>query len=268
MAMALTVQVERSLVPGLSRIPITRCPFVTPTQGFVGAPVFEPSPVELVGAADAGVPDADLSVDPDAAGVGAAQLGGAATVGSNIVIGGLYGACSRLLQPGIARLMRRAGPLAPAVRIAGEAGAFGLAVTMAGLLKDNVARIGAVVMRVPFLGSTGMVGCALQFGVGSHIGQRVAALLVPDAVPGTDAAAAPAEQGLMPVFLANLCVMCNAPYELGSGQSVAALSCGHACMCNRDDGGSLSCVQQYLQCRSDCPLCRMDPVHVLHEITV
>mmetsp|Transcript_74681 Transcript_74681/g.211268 ORF Transcript_74681/g.211268 Transcript_74681/m.211268 type:complete len:173 (-) Transcript_74681:55-573(-) len=46
------------------------------------------------------------------------------------------------------------------------------------------------------------------------------------------------------------CIICGADYTPGSGVRIAVLSCGHACVCEKE------CSQRLLDAGAACPLCR------------
>eukprot|EP00444_Apocalathium_aciculiferum_P046535 CAMPEP_0183524452 /NCGR_PEP_ID=MMETSP0371-20130417/19902_1 /TAXON_ID=268820 /ORGANISM="Peridinium aciculiferum, Strain PAER-2" /LENGTH=266 /DNA_ID=CAMNT_0025723557 /DNA_START=36 /DNA_END=836 /DNA_ORIENTATION=+ len=257
----LTAQVERSIFPGLTHIPILRCPTAP-----LGTAHFPRPPAAAAAAASAAFDPPDLldnagSADASASMAEARVEGtlalGIAQVGTNCLVGGMYGLFSQLVRPGLQRISRRAGVFAPAVQIGGEAGAFGIAYAVTGLCKGVALRLGSIVTKIPILGSTGPVGSALQIGLASYLGNKVGELLLAEV----------AEEPTQPVFLANMCVMCNTPFVVGGGHTVAALSCGHACLCISDADGN-SCAGCYLDQRSDCPLCRVSPVQIMHELRV
>mmetsp|Transcript_49413 Transcript_49413/g.127518 ORF Transcript_49413/g.127518 Transcript_49413/m.127518 type:complete len:256 (+) Transcript_49413:45-812(+) len=243
------LNVERSLVPGLTRIPAQRCP---PAGARLPPPpaAFEmPELVENPPQARAGSVGAEA---PSEGGFSASDYGFEGRIGGNILAGGLYGLFSSILRPGLRRLSRKAGPAGQLVDIASSAGVSGVAYVAASAFSSSAAALGRVVAQVPILGSSGPLGQALQMGLGTWIGNTVGGLLqAPD-------------RTLDEVFLANMCVMCNSALEVGSGWRVAALTCGHACLCNQ--GEPKSCVETYLAQRGDCPLCREQGVEVAHDI--
>mmetsp|Transcript_93464 Transcript_93464/g.302650 ORF Transcript_93464/g.302650 Transcript_93464/m.302650 type:complete len:266 (+) Transcript_93464:90-887(+) len=256
----LTAQVERSIFPGLTRIPISRCPTAP-----LGAAHFPRPLADAAAAASAFFDPPDL-LDSAGSADGSASIAearadgtlalGIAQVGTTCLVGGMYGLFRQLFRPGLQRISRKAGVFAPAVQIGGEAGAFGIAYAVTGLCKGAALRLGSIVTKIPILGSTGPIGSALQLGLATYLGNKVGELLL------AEVAEEPTQ-----LFLANMCVMCNTPFVVGGNHKVAALSCGHACLCNSDEDGN-SCVGCYLDQRSDCPLCRVSPVQVMHELRV
>lgn len=252
----LFLNVERSIVPGLMRIPVVRC---LPGPRALLAPPPQPAAFEVPDSVDPStsvgeaVPEASAEVSHG--GFCAPEFGFESRVGGNVLTCGFYGLFSTLLRPGLRRLERRAGSVGQLVNIATSASLFGLSCAAAGAFGQTAAALGRVVSRVPILGSSGPFGQALQMGLGTLIGNKFGALFAPERV---------AEKTLDEVFLANMCVMCNTGLEVGSGLRVAALTCGHACLCIQSE--TESCVATYLARRGDCPLCREADVEVAHEI--
>lgn len=252
MAAPAFVQVERSFVqPGLRSLAVTRCPAAVQPR----APLpFEPpevvAPEGPWGAKDSG-----------AAGAEAADLRAhhADAVGGNVLVGGAYGLCSHLARPGLQRVARNAGDLGPVVRVGGEAGLFAIATLIGAALTKTASRVGSVVSRIPLVGGGSAVGTALQFGLASFVGDKLGEILMGGR--GEDPAAPD-------IFLSQVCVMCNSAFEMGSGQRVAALACGHACLCGSEEAGAESCADVYLAQRADCPLCRRQPVDVAHTVLI
>lgn len=256
MAATYAANVERSLVSGLSRVPILRSPAFRGTG--LAPPLFEvPELAEthLNSAASAG--QAVAEAEPfDGDNASAMEGSAAEAVGANVMFGATYGFLGRLVQPRLNQLARRAGPRAGAVRFFGNLGTLSVAYGMTTLCREGAKKLGGVLVKIPILGHSGVVGSTLQFALSSIVGDKLAKMLEPEAEAG-------------PVYLSNICLMCNSNFAVGSGQQVAALSCGHACLCNSvSDGAAFSCIAQYLQRRSDCPLCRVGPVEVLHELRI
>jgi len=250
--------------PGLRAIAVTRCP-----GGAASArlpPAFEPPELapqaqldaqEALGV-NAGSEGAGDAIAPSPGALEAAAA--AATVGNNVLAGGLYGFCGHLVRPSLQQAARNAGALGPAVRVGGEAGTFGLACLVAGTLSTTAKRIGGLLTRIPVLGSTSAIGVALQFGIATFVGEKVGEALVGPPGRGDEV---PEE-----VFIAKLCVMCHTPFEMGSGQRVAALACGHACLCGSGEDCGSSCADVYMSQRPDCPLCRCQNVSVSHILNI
>lgn len=261
---AMTMAVERSLMPGVMRVQVRRCPQIAAAAHRLAPALpaaFEPPELVAENVELAAEPAASELVDAGnapARGEVVERTSLNAGIGGNILVGGIYGLVSQVLRPGLRRAARRAGTLAPAVQITGELGAFGIAHAVAGMCKGAAEVLGGVVSRVPLLGGAGAVGAALQMGIASYVGNKVGELLV--GVEG--------EGPAPPVFLANMCVMCNTQFTVGGGQKVAALSCGHACLCADGGADEPGCCGTYLGSARDCPLCRATPVHLLHEIRV
>mmetsp|Transcript_12869 Transcript_12869/g.23042 ORF Transcript_12869/g.23042 Transcript_12869/m.23042 type:complete len:261 (-) Transcript_12869:52-834(-) len=260
MAAMLSARVERSLIPGLLRVPITRSPCGLPSAA-AASPWFSELPefefVEPSSSDSSGACDAVAAATSDSSGAASPQVCGAQKVGGNLILGGAYGFLSRLLRPRLDQLAQRSGSWGAAVKIIGETGAFSLAYGVSVLSKEMATKLGSAMMRVPLLGGMGIVGQSLQFSLAVLVGEKLVESLAVQSLE--DAPPDVAD----PVFLSNMCVMCNTPFAVGGGQKVAALSCGHACMCNEAD-----CVTTYLQQRGDCPLCRTPCVHVMHELRV
>lgn len=191
--------------------------------------------------------------------------GGYGDVGTRCIVGGIYGMFSRLIRPGIKKLAQKAGNLAPAVEIGGEAASVGVAYAVAGLCKEGGRRLGEILTQIPLLGANNVVASAVQIGIASYLGDRLGALLVPE----KDAVTAQSNNSDS-VFLSNMCVMCNTQFVIGDGHTVAAFNCGHACLCGAGQGApaGASCATIYLRERLDCPLCRAENVHIMHEIRV
>lgn len=249
-----TLRVQRSLVPGLMNVPFSRCP---PARPIVTAapPAFEfPELADSCGegaAARAATQSMPSSESASASSTPAESV--VAQVGNNVIVGGLYGLLARVMRPGIQRLAQRAGErFEPFVAMAGQTGTIAAACFLASLCKGSAVRfVGTTISRLPVIGGIGVVGQAFQFGLASLIGARIGALFA-----GEGQAAAN-----LPVYLAGMCVMCNTDFTVGSGLQVACLSCSHACLC-------CGCVQVYLAQRTDCPLCRSQPINVLHDVVL
>mmetsp|Transcript_35618 Transcript_35618/g.101479 ORF Transcript_35618/g.101479 Transcript_35618/m.101479 type:complete len:253 (+) Transcript_35618:74-832(+) len=252
MSAATLVTVERSfLQPGLRTLAVTRCPtLVEPRM----PPPFEP-PEAVADAKGAGAAEGGMGAEGSAAEPG--DFGAVTTVGGNVLSGGAYGFFRHLARPGLEKASRNAGSLGPVVRVAGEAGVYGIASLVGGALTGTARRLGSVVSRVPLLGANSAVGAALQFGLGVFVGDKLGEFFTSgedDAVPE--------------IFLSQLCVMCNTPFDVGSGHRVAALACGHACLCNSTEDGQGSCADVYMAKRGDCPLCRAQPVSIGHSVII
>lgn len=277
-AMVLTAHVERSIFPGLRRISIVQCPGAGALPALAAAPLAKPVEALIFEPPELGD---GAQVAEGAEALGEAGLGGSAGaeaetmalsrhVGTNVLVGGMYGFFAHLFRPGLRKLSRRAGALAPVVQLGGEAGTIGIAYVLASLCKGAAGNLGAVVTKIPLLGANNAVGAALQMGIASYLGSKVGELIVPEAQEAAASRAAPSSGpgGDVPqVFVSYMCVMCNTKFEVGGNHSIAALSCGHACLCQvNEDGGS--CVETYLRERHDCPLCRSYPVNVMHELRI
>lgn len=259
MAAIHAAHVERSLIHGLRRVPILRSPAYSSSS--LTPPSFEVTDIQLNAATSSGQAGsaADLYDAEDAGAMEGSSV--AEAVGANLILGATYGFLGRLIRPRMNQVVRRAGPYAGAIQCIGNFGTLSVAYGMATLCREGAKKLGGVFVNIPILGQAGFVGSALQFTLGTLIGERLGKVLEPEA--------ACAAQGAGPVYVSNMCLMCNSSFVVGSGQQVAALSCGHACMCNSSPGGSaLACIHQYLDCRSDCPLCRAEPVQVLHELRI
>eukprot|EP00929_Paragymnodinium_shiwhaense_P000382 TRINITY_DN100631_c0_g1_i1.p1 TRINITY_DN100631_c0_g1~~TRINITY_DN100631_c0_g1_i1.p1 ORF type:complete len:266 (+),score=14.54 TRINITY_DN100631_c0_g1_i1:34-831(+) len=265
MAQQLFASVERSLVPGLTRVPITRCGHSIPVfqcPDVVEAPLQAaageagtdglPQPVEATETADYSEP-----VDPVA-------HDGTVALGGNVLVGGMFGLLSRLLQPTIRRRTQGMSPLVkPVMEIGGQACIAAVASALVKTVSSNHvgAAIGQVVMKIPMLRSDGPMGSALRFGLGTWIGDTLGGIAEKWWPPDTT-------HTTSPIFVSNICIWCNAPFVIGSGDRVAAMSCGHACLCGHDSANHPSCAAEYLQQCSDCPLCRSQDVVLQHELVL
>lgn len=266
----LFVEVESSILPSVRRVLVSRCPpsaqsASPPLYSSAASVISQPNAETVALVEEPAAPEGEQSqpfdetipVEPEGAKKDHLAIG----IGGNLLAGSFYGLLHQLLRPGMSKAVRRAGRAAPIMDAVGQAGIMGLACAAAGVCRQASLTLGSLATKVPLLGDTGPVGGFLQWGLGTLIGSRIGALLTDDSqmeeVQGV-------EGDPNNVFLANMCVMCNQPYTIGSGDKVAAFSCGHACLC----AGDADCVQTYLAVRNDCPLCRTPGVHTVHTLCI
>jgi len=129
-------QMERRLVPALPRLPALRgssvsCVLQTPVPEGVQSDMEFP-----LGPGEARIPESSETSNYE--GIATTTAG----IGQNLLVGGLYGLLGSLIRPGIHKLARRAGPLAGAVKLAGEAGTFGCAIALVGVFKETTRWLG------------------------------------------------------------------------------------------------------------------------------
>ncbi|CAE7395504.1 unnamed protein product [Symbiodinium pilosum] len=240
---------------------LTRCPperYVAPsTHGIIEPAVGEAIPESLPepnfseAAADVaeapGVEPLDSSTGP------------ASGVGSNFLVGFFSGAMNSFFAPERHAAEQQGGAAASMVT-------HGVVLTAAWLVSRSAPCrgvadvIGSALQRVPVLG-TGLVGASIQMVVGAQLGEYVGHKLgqLRGKVLGT-ATAADSSSDVFDMYLSDMCVLCHEGFGDGS-HCVAALDCGHACLCW---GG---CVDQWAASgQRICPVCRHEGARVVARV--
>ena len=164
------------------------------------------------------------------------STGPASGVGSNFLVGFFSGAMNSFFAPERHAAEQQGGAAASMVT-------HGVVLTAAWLVSRSAPCrgvadvIGSALQRVPVLG-TGLVGASIQMVVGAQLGEYVGHKLgqLRGKVLGT-ATAADSSSDVFDMYLSDMCVLCHEGFGDGS-HCVAALDCGHACLCW---GGCDSC---------------------------
>lgn len=184
---------------------------------------------------------------------------GHAGLGQDVLLGGLsfvvHGVCTPLVER-MRRWMPSTTPASAqrAITAAACAGELMLASMAARALSGPAEQLGQLIAQVPVLGGSHLLGQTLRCTLGSAVAQFMltqGGAATMEAAPITD------------LYVANECALCLTPVSPasgGEGPALAALSCGHACLCSH------GCAAEYLRMRDDCPMCRRSPVRVIHAV--
>ena len=175
----------------------------------------------------------------------------ATAVGSNFLTGFLSGAMNTFFAPERQAAEQRGGAVAQLVT-------HGVFLTTAWFVSRSspcrgVAQvIGSAFQRVPLLGQ-GTLGSVVQMVVGAQLGE-FAGRRLGELRGTTTCPAVGAEEGApFEIYLSEMCVLCHDAFGNGANR-VAALSCGHACLCS--DNGCASWKQEFFCIAKQTCTCR------------
>mmetsp|Transcript_11787 Transcript_11787/g.26287 ORF Transcript_11787/g.26287 Transcript_11787/m.26287 type:complete len:245 (+) Transcript_11787:83-817(+) len=240
---AVSVAVRRGVAPALAAAPAS----LSGSQHNLPAPHAPPAPSASSPVADDGG-DAEADVDYGLGGSSAT-----ASMGRDLLAGPLLLVTRGLLTP-LAEILRRRLPAdrlpESSVNVAVNVGGALLAAAAAHMCGRPAEQLGALVAQVPVLGSSSIMGRILRLSLGQAVSQYIETSSSRRA-PSTSCS--PTGD----IFMDTSCALCLSSFETGT--SVAALSCGHACLCH-------DCSSLYFSERDDCPTCRSSPVRVLLSI--
>ena len=192
------------------------------------------------------VPDvpADVPVEPLPGPTSETATG----VGSNFLTGFFSGAMNTFFAPERQAAEQRGGSVASLVT-------HGVFLTTAWFVSRSspcrgVAEvIGSAFQRVPLLGQ-GPLGSVVQMVVGAQLGEYAGRKLGELRGKTTSPAVGAEEGAPFEIYLSEMCVLCHDAFGNGANR-VAALSCGHACLCS--DNGCASWKQEFrVQRVADC----------------
>ncbi|CAE7939483.1 unnamed protein product [Symbiodinium sp. KB8] len=230
---AIVQEFARSTSALLSRCPPERSFFPSAPAETVEPPLGEAIPEGLPELNE--VPDvpADVPVEPLPGPTSETATG----VGSNFLTGFFSGAMNTFFAPERQAAEQRGGSVASLVT-------HGVFLTTAWFVSRSspcrgVAEvIGSAFQRVPLLGQ-GPLGSVVQMVVGAQLGEYAGRKLGELRGKTTSPAVGAEEGAPFEIYLSEMCVLCHDAFGNGANR-VAALSCGHACLCS-DNG----CVAQW-----------------------
>mmetsp|Transcript_27430 Transcript_27430/g.63387 ORF Transcript_27430/g.63387 Transcript_27430/m.63387 type:complete len:267 (-) Transcript_27430:105-905(-) len=200
---------------------------------------------------------ADASIAASEGAAGLEDIGGQ---GCSLLTGAIQGTITGIFQPELRALQLQVSPEHRNIlNTATSVATFTLSFLLARAAPRGLTgMIGSALSRIPLLGGEGYVAASAQVFLGnllgSHIGEWVGSLRTA-ASPGVEAEA----PGVPVIRIADTCVICHEDLTLGDRQ-VAALSCGHACMC------VAQCQRMWSQAMSSCPVCRREGVNVVATV--
>ncbi|CAE7547724.1 unnamed protein product [Symbiodinium sp. CCMP2456] len=230
---AIVQEFARSTSALLSRCPPERSFFPSAPAETVEPPLGEAIPEGLPELSE--IPDvpADVPVEPLPGRTSETATG----VGSNFLTGFFSGAMNTFFAPERQAAEQRGGSVASLVT-------HGVFLTTAWFVSRSspcrgVAEvIGSAFQRVPLLGQ-GPLGSVVQMVVGAQLGEYAGRKLGELRGKTTSPAVGAEEGAPFEIYLSEMCVLCHDAFGNGANR-VAALSCGHACLCS-DNG----CVAQW-----------------------
>mmetsp|Transcript_58745 Transcript_58745/g.139979 ORF Transcript_58745/g.139979 Transcript_58745/m.139979 type:complete len:283 (-) Transcript_58745:139-987(-) len=196
-------------------------------------------------------------------GLGAAAAADAGFApGANALTGAFQGAMEGLFATELRALQAQVAPENRGmVMAAAQVATFGLACLIARAAPCRAAAgvVGNALRRIPLLGGDTWLASYAQIALGAAVGRVVGEQLsqAREGVSSFAAAAADAADAvpdLPVVHVADTCIVCAEQFPPGA--RVAALSCGHACMCA---GG---CSGMWAENFHSCPMCRAEPVQI------
>jgi len=235
---------------------LLRCPINLPERTFSEAAEAAAEAAPELGIAGPAAAEIDLlHGDVGAAGSEGGtppmQLG----AGGSVFTGMVTGAIQTMMAPELRALEQRAGGV---VSIASQVAIFSFGAFLAGGPCRGMSQaLNGVMQYVPFLSGDGMLARSVQLMVGARVGQ-----LLGNAFRTNNEAAAEVEvpagasqsyqstQVPTTIYCSDMCVICHK--DFGSGDSIFALNCGHACICQEDE-----CVRSWeSMIDRSCPVCR------------